>query len=170
MKKLVRTLQNIPWVPVPGEGRLYLTDETPPREQCASAFGFVFVEEQILLTRLRQRDWDIPGGVIERNETPEAAVVREVWEETSVKVDVQKLLGIQELATFAPKPARYRWPYPISIQLYYLCNLVAWHPFVVNEESFERGLFSPAHARQMPTIQNHAQLYEAALQQLQRRD
>jgi 8-oxo-dGTP pyrophosphatase MutT (NUDIX family) len=153
-------------VPQPGEGRLYLTDEVPARAQCASAFGFVFVDERILLTRLRRRGWDIPGGVIEPGETPEAAAVRETWEETCTQVKVVELLGIQELETFAPKPEPYRWPYPISIQLYYRCRLVEWQPFVVNDESIERGLFAPSEARGLATIQHHAPLYEAGLQRV----
>lgn len=62
MKILVATDRTISWMPQPGEGRLYITDVLPPREQLSTAFGFVFVGEQILLTRLRDRDWDIPGG------------------------------------------------------------------------------------------------------------
>lgn len=167
MKTLIRIDSTIPLVPQPGEGRLYLTNETPPQEQWGSAFGFVFVNDQILLPRLRHRDWDLPGGVIEQNETPEAAAIREVYEETYAKVEVLELLGILELETFAPKPEKYRWPYPISVLLYYLCRLVEWHPFVVNEESLERGLFAPVEARRLPTIQNHVLLYEEGLRRLQ---
>ena len=44
----------------------------------------MFKEDLILLTRLRTRDWDISGGVINPGETAEEAAVREVLEETSV--------------------------------------------------------------------------------------
>ncbi len=163
----MKTDQNIPWLPKPGEDRLYITDELPPLEQCSTAFGFIFDDDQILLTRLRDRDWDIPGGRIERGETPAQAAIREVWEETNAKVEVTELIGIQELETFAPKPDDYRWPYPISAQIYYLCRLIELSPFETNDESFERGFFAPEQARLVPTMKNHAPIYEEALKRIQ---
>ena len=166
MKTLVRVRQDIPWVPAPGEGRLYITDELPARERCGSAFGFVFAGAQVLLTRLRERDWDIPGGVIEPGESAEVAAVREVWEETNARVEVIELIGIQELETFAPKPAGYRWPYPVSVQVYYLCRLIELCPFQLNDESLERQLFSPDEARAVPTMRNHDLIYEEGLRRV----
>lgn len=46
---------------------------------------------------VRQRDggvWSTPGGVIEPNETPADAVVREVWEETGLHVRPERVLGV----------------------------------------------------------------------------
>jgi hypothetical protein len=66
MKTLVRTKTDIPWLKYPGEGRLYITDETPPREQCGSAFGFVFEGENLLMARILMRGWDLPGGIVDK--------------------------------------------------------------------------------------------------------
>jgi hypothetical protein len=73
MKTLIRTKTDIPWLLKPGEGRLYITDETPPREQCGTAFGFVFEGENVLLAHILPRGWDIPVGVIDHGETPKEA-------------------------------------------------------------------------------------------------
>ena len=39
--------------------------------------------------------WTIPGGYVEEDETPDAAVVREVFEETGLRVRVTDLLAIR---------------------------------------------------------------------------
>lgn len=169
MKTLVRVARDIPWHPH-GEGRLYITDEIPPTGVAATAFGFVFQGDRILLTRLRHRDWDIPGGTIEAGETPEQAAVREVWEETSARVAVLEPIGIQELEVTGPKPPGYRWPYPVSAQVFFLCSLRELAEFRSNEESRERGFFAPEDARRVPTMVNHDALYEEALRRVRDRE
>ena len=39
------------------------------------------------------RRWTLPGGGVSRNETPEAAAKREVWEEVRLDVNVLRPLG-----------------------------------------------------------------------------
>jgi 8-oxo-dGTP pyrophosphatase MutT (NUDIX family) len=162
MKQLVQTRRDIPWYPQ-GEGRMYIADDLPPLERCATAFGLTYDGDQVLLTRLRDRDWDITGGVIDPGETPEQAAVREVWEEASAKVEITELIGFQELEAFFPKPAEYRWPYPIQYQVYFRCRLVELGPFEPNAESFDRGFFPPHEVRRLPTTTGFGPTYEEGL-------
>jgi 8-oxo-dGTP diphosphatase len=166
MKRLVNTDRNITWLPPGGVGHLYVTDRLPLPEQCASAFGFVFSGDQVLLTRLRKRDWDIPGGSIEPGETPEKAAIREIWEETYAEAQIVELIGIQELHLLEPKPPKWGWPFPISCQIYYLCRLVELRPFERNHESIERSLFPIDKARRFPTMGGHDVLFEEAVKRL----
>jgi 8-oxo-dGTP pyrophosphatase MutT (NUDIX family) len=168
MKKLVNLDRGISWLPVPGEGRLYITDELPARELCRTAFGFAFNGDKVLMTRLKNRDWDIPGGKIDPGETPQQTVVREVLEETFVQVEVIELIGIQEIELFGARPENFQWSYPLSIQVYFLCRISKLLPFRKNKESFERGFLDPDYAREIPTMRNHEEIYEEALRRISR--
>lgn len=63
------------------------------RHFCASAFIVDPNSKKILLVFHKKfHRWVQPGGHIEQNETPEEAVIREVYEETGLHI---KLLGIR---------------------------------------------------------------------------
>ena len=59
-------------------------------------FGIIFDDRQrVLLCHRRDYDlWNLPGGGMEKGESPWDGVLREVMEETGLKVEVIKLLGI----------------------------------------------------------------------------
>ncbi len=62
--------------------------------------GLIFKNDMILLGKRRDEPdkgkWAIPGGKLMLNETLEEGLKREMLEETHLKVDVGKLLGITE--------------------------------------------------------------------------
>ncbi|MFZ4296915.1 NUDIX hydrolase [Streptomyces cinereoruber] len=61
-----------------------------------SVAGAVVREDGRLLA-IRRADngtWELPGGVLELGETPQEGVVREVFEETGVRVEVERLTGV----------------------------------------------------------------------------
>ncbi len=61
------------------------------RHFCASAFVINPLTKKILLIKHKKNGrWTQPGGHIEGNETPEEAALREVYEETGLRV---RLLG-----------------------------------------------------------------------------
>ncbi|MFD5124563.1 NUDIX hydrolase [Streptomyces sp. NPDC058385] len=66
-----------------------------------SVAGVVVRDDGRLLT-IRRADngrWELPGGVLELEETPQAGVCREVWEETGVHVEVDELTGVYKNTT-----------------------------------------------------------------------
>src|SRR5918912_3416027 len=62
----------------------------------------VVVDEAGRVLIIQRRDngrWEAPGGVLERDETFEEGVVREVQEETGVIVEVERLTGVYKNMT-----------------------------------------------------------------------
>jgi 8-oxo-dGTP pyrophosphatase MutT (NUDIX family) len=55
----------------------------------------VDADGRVLLVRPPRRDvWVAPGGAVDPNETPQDALVREVWEETGLLVEPTHLRGV----------------------------------------------------------------------------
>jgi 8-oxo-dGTP pyrophosphatase MutT (NUDIX family) len=64
--------------------------------QRPSVYGVVIHERQALLAKARTtQKFVLPGGGIEKGEPVEAALRREVWEETGVRVDVGEFLHFE---------------------------------------------------------------------------
>jgi 8-oxo-dGTP diphosphatase len=61
--------------------------------------------------------WDIPGGKMEFGEQPENALVREVYEETSLKIEILDILSI---SSGVNKVKRNQY-----ITIVYICNYVS---------------------------------------------
>ncbi|MEA2008173.1 MAG: NUDIX domain-containing protein [Chloroflexota bacterium] len=60
-----------------------------------SATIFDSLREKVLLTRRTDNNrWCLPGGGIDPGESVTEACIREVWEETGLRVQVRKLVGV----------------------------------------------------------------------------
>src|SRR5437879_7632389 len=68
------------------EGQLALT---------TSVVIFDAVHEKILLTRRSDNGrWCLPGGHMEAGESVSEACIREAWEETGLRISLNRLIGI----------------------------------------------------------------------------
>jgi ADP-ribose pyrophosphatase YjhB (NUDIX family) len=72
-----------------------------PRWLIAGAGAVVFKEGRLLLVkRFKDPDkgaWSIPGGGVELGETVDEAARREVMEECSIEIEIEKLLDVADL-------------------------------------------------------------------------
>ncbi|MFH0860308.1 MAG: NUDIX hydrolase [Candidatus Altiarchaeota archaeon] len=86
--------------------------------------GVVVEDDKILLIRRGNQPfkgmWALPGGFVEYGERVEDAVVREVYEETSIKVKVRELLGVYS------DPGRD--PRGHSVSIVFLCERLSGEP------------------------------------------
>ncbi len=95
---------------------------------CAGAV--VLDSERVLLVRQSSGHsleglWTIPWGQLDPGESPSAAAIREAAEEGGVVVEVEGLLGVQELPE----------PWLGMIGLLYLCRHVSGEPTPDNRET-----------------------------------
>ncbi len=70
-----------------------------PKEKLQQAYGVCFCSGKLVLTRsIPGKDrWNIVGGHIEKGETPDLALAREVQEEANMRVLKQVPIGYQEV-------------------------------------------------------------------------
>lgn len=151
------------FLPIPNEVHVILDEQHPPVELTTSALGLVFQEDRLLMPKLVERGWDVPGGHIEAGETPGQTFRREVYEETGAHLSKVGLLGYQKFVIHAPKPDGYKYPYPVSYQAFFWGVVSSLKPFEPTFEVSERGFFLPAEARKLDWVQKFEPLYQAAL-------
>src|SRR5215211_149454 len=122
------------WRILPSWTQLILSRIIRPRFQVFSAAIILNQDNQILLvksTYQRFHPWGIPGGGLEKGESTEEAVIREVWEETNFIVQIEKLFLVKTFATD-------------KVVTYYLC-IIKDGIFQPSDEVSEYGYFSPDH-------------------------
>jgi 8-oxo-dGTP pyrophosphatase MutT (NUDIX family) len=154
---------NIAWLPNPNESLLVLSPILPAKELISTAFALAFSGDQLLLTNLVKRGWDIPGGHVEIGECPEETVRREVAEETGARLGQLHVLGYQRLRLLAPKPVEYKYPYPDSYQVFYWALIASFENFEPTQETHGRSLFAPDQAQAITWVRRYRDLYRAAL-------
>ncbi|MUK90388.1 NUDIX domain-containing protein [Ornithinibacillus sp. L9] len=125
-----------------GESKVKLTwhanQTLPSRNLITSVHGYCFHEEKLMLVNLNQRGWDIPGGHIEQDETPEECFKREAMEEGYIEGRCYPLGYI-----IVDHSENTKWdessPYPeIGYQVFYRMDIEQLHPFEAKFESFQR--------------------------------
>ncbi|GAB7051498.1 NUDIX hydrolase [Catenuloplanes indicus] len=97
--------------------------------------------ELLLQRRSDDGRWSIPSGVIDPGEQPAEAAVREVFEETGVRVTVERLAGVALHPTGYPNGDRCEY-----LNVWFLCRPEPGQEGaarVADDESLEVGWYAP---------------------------
>jgi 8-oxo-dGTP diphosphatase len=122
----------------------------PMRLLLPSVSAHVFDAKRRLLL-VQQRDsglWSTPGGMIEPGETPADAVVREVWEETGLRVTAEQVAAVYGGAGFDVR-------YPNGDEVQYVivafrCAVAGGSPRADMDETLEARFWSEREAGELP--------------------
>lgn len=149
MQKFIVKMKDLHWVDNKNyQVELYYSDELPEPSLCTSAYSLVFKNNLLLQTELKEgerpdRRLDIPGGHIDEGETLEQTVIRETHEETGVCVYNPRLIAYLKVTCLKPKPENFKYPYPISYLVYYLCDIENEEEFNGNDDAHGRVWLAP---------------------------
>jgi len=154
------------WLDMPHSFADEISTDMPDPALTTGAFVFAFKGESILLAQVLERGWDIPGGHIERHETPEEAVKRELFEETGATPLLLGMLGHRKVTIEQDEPPQnYRYPFPESNLVFYWAVLhenigQPTMPAEVGPAKF----FMPSKAIQLDCMKQNKVFYNAALE------
>jgi len=165
MKTILTTEYNVEWLPGKNRVEFYRATQIPQKNLITSVHVFAFFDDQILFTKHPERDWDIPGGHIEKNETPKTALKREVYEETCVKLVNLQVFGYIKIILFEKNTAT-KYPYPESYILLYVGNVDSLDPFVGKYETQDRKFFTLAEATKLSWVKRRRTIFDAAFKEI----
>jgi 8-oxo-dGTP diphosphatase len=97
------------------------------------------VQGRLLLARRGDNGrWSLPAGMVDPGEQPSDAVVREVFEETGVRVTIEGLAGVATHPVEYPNGDRCEY-----MHVWFRCRPVGGSARADGDESLEVGWFAP---------------------------
>jgi len=92
----------------------------------------------LLCRRADTGKWSLPAGAIDPGEQPAEAAVREVHEETGVRIAVERLAGVALREVTYPHGDVCQY-----LTVWFRCTAIGGHAVVNDEESSAVGWYSP---------------------------
>jgi 8-oxo-dGTP diphosphatase len=106
---------------------------------------------QVLLARRSDNGgWSLPAGIIDPGEQPADALLREVFEETGVRAEIERVGGVATHPVVYPNGDMCEY-----LNVWFRCRAVGGRPRVNDDESVEVAWFNPG---ALPELDDWAKL------------
>jgi mutator protein MutT len=87
--------------------------------------GIIIYDNKVLLLKNERNEWELPGGRLEPDETPEQCVIREIKEELNIFCSVKKLVDVWVYKVFSDRNV---------FIVTYLCECLGRPQIVISDE------------------------------------
>ncbi|MGI2328928.1 NUDIX hydrolase [Planococcus sp. YIM B11945] len=117
--------------------------EIKETDQVTSVHGYCFDQGKIVLVHVKGRGFNVPGGHVEKGESPEEALHREIYEEAYVEGNASYIGAIEVDHTDNPYFIEGGLYPKIGYQLFYRVDIEACLPFLRENETLSRIWVEP---------------------------
>lgn len=114
------------------------TNELPDKKLVSSCFVFPLDKGGVVMSKPK-RGWGLPGGHREGDESAEACVRREAYEEASIELGDLELIGRWEVKKKFQSPLNAKYP-DLAYQLLYVAKVTKLKSFKKEFETSERAV------------------------------
>jgi len=112
-------------------------------------------ELKVLLVHIRHGHWSFPKGHVEEGESELDTAIRETYEETHVKIDVDT--GFREVSTYSPFPG-------VMKDVVFFIGKALNEDIIIQEDELQNaGFYSVSDAKSMITYDQDLQIFNHAV-------
>ena len=125
------------------ETQVFLTGRASLPALTSSGRCIVLASDSVLLMSNPSDTHILPGGRIEHGESIEKATIREVREETGLRLTDLTRIGLLVYRHLTPRPSVYKYPYPIFLNGIHVAEAMNAGELLVNDTYELTGEFVP---------------------------
>jgi 8-oxo-dGTP pyrophosphatase MutT (NUDIX family) len=126
---------------------------------CSAAIFDETANKLLLTKRADNGEWCLPGGWVEPGESVAETCIREVWEETGLRIEITQLIGVysnQHLLVEYPDGNRFQ-----QVSLCFAAKVLEGE-LGLSDETTAYGFYSLAEIQEMTVLANSVQrIYDA---------
>jgi ADP-ribose pyrophosphatase YjhB (NUDIX family) len=111
----------------------YLPSDFFAQRHIVSVKGICFMGKKLVLVKNERGEWDMPGGKLQTREDPRQALHRELKEELSIEIEIERLVDVVQV--------RVMDMMNVLVVLYQCRTSCCQDDLLMSHENFDIGVF-----------------------------